>query len=61
MDRFISLTEDNARLREERERLRNALRDLLDVVAEDDLIPESVSYMKQAREALSPHGPKGDA
>jgi hypothetical protein len=34
------------------ERLETALRDLLAVIAADDLIPESVSYMRQAREAL---------
>jgi hypothetical protein len=33
-------------------RLGVALRDLLAVVANDDLIPESVSYMKQARAAI---------
>jgi hypothetical protein len=38
------------RMREER--LETALRDLLAVIAADDLIPESVSYMRQAREAL---------
>lgn len=32
--------------------LRTALADLLKVIAVDDLIPESVSYMCQAREAL---------
>jgi len=32
---------------------RTALRDLLDVIAADDLIPETVSYMKQARAALA--------
>jgi hypothetical protein len=36
--------------------LRTALRDLLDVVTTDDLIPESVSYMKQAREAMEKTG-----
>jgi hypothetical protein len=38
------------RLRE----LETALRDLLNVIAADDLIPESVSYMRQARAALTP-------
>jgi len=33
--------------------IERALRDLLAVIAADDLIPESVSYMRQAREALS--------
>lgn len=32
--------------------LEKALRDLLDVIAADNLIPESVSYMRQARAAL---------
>jgi hypothetical protein len=50
---IVRLMNENARLREERDRLLNALRDLVAVVAEDELIPESVSYMKQAREALS--------
>lgn len=36
----------------------DALRDLLGVISTDDLIPESVSYMRQAREALAAH-PKG--
>jgi hypothetical protein len=33
-------------------RLATALRDLLAVISADELIPESVSYMRQAREAL---------
>jgi hypothetical protein len=33
-------------------RLETALRDLLTVIAADDLIHESVSYMRQARKAL---------
>lgn len=32
--------------------LREALGDLLMIIANDDLIPESVSYMQLAREAL---------
>lgn len=32
--------------------LRTALADLLAVIAIDELIPESVSYMQEAREAL---------
>lgn len=38
--------------------LRTALRDILNVIAADDLIPESVSYMKLAREALEKTGIK---
>lgn len=34
-----------------------ALRDLLDVIAVDNLIPEAVSYMRQARAALAKLGP----
>jgi hypothetical protein len=30
-----------------------ALRDLLNVIAADDLVPESVSYMQQARAAIA--------
>lgn len=33
--------------------LLEALRDLLNVIATDDLVPESVSYMQQARAALA--------
>ena len=33
--------------------LQEALRDLLDVISADDLVPESVSYMRQARAALA--------
>jgi hypothetical protein len=33
--------------------LLQALRDLLNVIAADDLVPESVSYMKQARAAIA--------
>jgi hypothetical protein len=32
--------------------LRTALQDILNCISADDLIPESVSYMKLAREAL---------
>lgn len=35
------------------EELVEALRDLLQVIATDELIPESVSYMQQARAALA--------
>jgi hypothetical protein len=31
----------------------HALRDLLAVIAADDLVPESVSYMQQARAAIA--------
>lgn len=31
----------------------SALKDLLDMIATDQLIPESVSYMKRAREAVN--------
>lgn len=34
------------------DQLATALRDLLNVIAVDELIPESVSYMKQARQAM---------
>lgn len=48
--------------REERKRcaaLRQALQDIMDVIATDALIPESVSYMQQARAALAlPGSPK---
>jgi hypothetical protein len=37
--------------------LRVALSELLAVIAADDLIPESVSYMRQARAALAPGEP----
>lgn len=37
---------------EEADRLANALWDLLHVIEADDLIPESVSYMRQARKVL---------
>jgi uncharacterized paraquat-inducible protein A len=36
----------------QRDKLETALSDLLAVIAADNLIPESVSYMRQAREAL---------
>lgn len=38
---------------EEADRLANALWDLVHVIEADDLIPESVSYMRQAREVLT--------
>lgn len=37
----------------QRERLRTALDDILCVIIADDLIPESVSYMREARAALA--------
>lgn len=40
--------------------VRQALRDLLDVIAADDLIPESVSYMRQARAALKAKSSAGE-
>jgi hypothetical protein len=40
-------------LEAENHSLREALTDLLNVIAADDLIPESVSYMKQARKVLA--------
>jgi hypothetical protein len=43
-----------AALRAEVARLRKALSQLLRVIEHDDLIPESVSYMQQARKALAP-------
>jgi len=44
------MTTPRASLKEQR--LETALRDLLAVISADDLIPESVSYMRQARAAL---------
>lgn len=41
-------------------KLEKALRDLLAVIAADDLIPESVSYMRQARAALADLPRDGD-
>jgi hypothetical protein len=40
------------RMRSAAPELVTALVDLLEVISRDQLIPESVSYMKQAREAL---------
>lgn len=34
-------------------KLRTALKELVDIVSYDELLPESVSYMKQARKALA--------
>ena len=48
IDRVLTLLDAEPRKR----RLETALRDLLAVISADDLIPESVSYMRQAREAL---------
>ncbi len=45
-DRHVEWTE------REVARLREALRGLLSVIETDQLIPESVSYMRQARQAL---------
>lgn len=42
---------------EEADRLATALRDLLKVIEADDLIPESVGYMKQAAAAME-HWPE---
>lgn len=42
-----------AELRAENERLRVALREIVWVIETDALIPESVSYMQQARAALA--------
>ncbi len=43
----------NARLISAAPELLQALGDLLGVIQEDELIPESVSYMKQARAAIA--------
>jgi hypothetical protein len=42
-----------AALRAEVARLRKALSQLLRVIEHDELIPESMSYMQQARKALT--------
>jgi len=44
--------EESVAWAEEADRLANALHDLVHVIEVDDLIPETVSYMRQAREAL---------
>lgn len=41
-------------------RLREALQGLLNVIADNELIPESVSYMQKAREALATPPPKSE-
>ena len=51
---FDRIAEANREARHAREkRLETALRDLLAVISADDLIPESVSYMRQARAVLA--------
>jgi regulator of replication initiation timing len=47
------LVDENATLRAEVARLRKALSQLLRVIEHDELIPESMSYMQQARKALT--------
>ncbi len=42
-----------ATLTAQRDELFSALKDLLNVISADDLIPETVSYMRQARAAVS--------
>jgi hypothetical protein len=44
------------RMREAAPQLAEALVDLLEVISRDQLIPESVSYMQQARAALTKAG-----
>lgn len=48
-----SLLAKNAQLATKVERLSVALEDLLKIIAVDELIPESVSYMVQARAAVA--------
>ena len=43
----------NARLIAAAPALYEALKDLLDVIAADELIPETVSYIREARQALA--------
>ena len=49
----VARAEANGRLLAAAPALREALKDLLEVIATDDLVPESVSYMRQARAALA--------
>ncbi len=44
--------EESVAWAEEADKLANALHDLLNVIEADNLIPESVSYVRQAREVL---------
>jgi hypothetical protein len=50
------LSDQILKLTEERNTLRTALQDLLNVISADDLIPENVSYMRQARAAVTKAG-----
>jgi hypothetical protein len=47
------MSSDLAELLEQRDELFVALNDLLDMIAYDNLIPETVSYMVQARAAIA--------
>ncbi len=44
---------EHKRLKEINAELLEALRDLVNVIAADALVPESVSYMRQARAAIA--------
>lgn len=52
-DAPIGITPEDQLLIERAPDLLKALRDLLNVIAADELIPESVSYMQQARAVIA--------
>jgi hypothetical protein len=53
LESFLSFAQEQRDLHFARaEKLHKALSDILRVIEMDELIPESVSYMKQARDAL---------